>query len=193
MKKTFYIIGVFLFILSCQKTNIEDSSDGENFITAKAVASISSKLHYDGNGKWWGSFGPTTIWFNGATPKQTKNGIKSAWSVTTNPHDSQSYHKAGVTTVRGNGQGFYMNYISLGSSNKELIYPVLKAVKKNKNTIYLYTNFTNLPNPVPGKTYTVRGKIVLNANCEPIIVSSDSYFYTGCLKEEGTATGIPAD
>lgn len=120
MFKKLYIFSLgiaMLFAGSCS-TDTEDIVPGGSGKTLIAVGQngpikkgpspsnvpMGSDLTHQGNGIWTGTFGGVPLTFQGITPQQISQGMKSQWYIIPpNPHPTNY-------TVTGNGAGFTVSW-----------------------------------------------------------------------------------
>lgn len=169
-----------LVMFNCQKEELSSLEIESQPVATKATYYDDTSLQYQGNELWFGNFGGTTIWFSGASPQQIQNGVRSAWEMIAPPNDPEAYYSNGVISWGGSRTGFYITKTYLGNSTVEL--HLKKAVKNSDGSYSLISNVTYV-NASSG-SITYNGKIVLDEDCMPVIVSSDSDMPSGCMEDD---------
>jgi hypothetical protein len=146
-------------------------------------------LTWNGDGRWHGNFVGTSVWFWGPTPTQLKNGIQGTWEVTC------AYYTPGVCypdgfVVWGNGAGFTVGAPACsGLSTTTITMPLLTATLgvdfKSGNSIVLsrvWGTDTRTVTSLSGGNCSLfaQGKVIVNENCQPMIVSPESTYANLC-------------
>ncbi|MCF8713866.1 hypothetical protein JM658_03415 [Joostella atrarenae] len=181
MKKIFFLC-LFILLISCEKDSISE----EELVVVKAVHYDSATLHYSGNGKWYASFGGVIAWFNGASPSQLENGVRSAWEMTVSPNDPLSYDKNAVISWGGSAFGFHISKTVFGYGE---IKKSIKKVTRNSDGSYSSTSVYQYVKQSNSTVANYRGKIILDENCYPIIVDANSDMPSGCMEDDAGGSG----
>ncbi|QCX39361.1 hypothetical protein FF125_13265 [Aureibaculum algae] len=196
MKKIIFLfLGLSMFIFNSCENDIVNEPDNELQldvpISTKAVDYDDTKLHYYGNNKWYGNFGSVTCWFSGASPTQLQNGVRSTWNMIVSPVDPLDYDKKGVNSWGGSASGFYINIncVSSGGTIKMLNAKKIINTTSDGNGGWIVDNYYRLTTKYisvlgPPGNCLYEGKIILDSNCKPLIVSKDSDMPTGCLEDD---------
>lgn len=210
MKKLKNIV-VLLFIvvgyISCNSEDAElfdNSSNTSNELIEKQKDIVvdeanhyptSTRLIYRGNNLWSGSVGPIDGYFMRPTQQQLNNGMRSSWEMTTPPIGYSWYRSIGVIEWGGFGNGFYAKWISLSVTGKrKKLLPEVEKSRKIINGVRTSTYkvgriFTNGISLSDGGLKTFRGKIILDENCRPMIVSINSKMPSGCMQDDSNSGG----
>ncbi|WP_165734376.1 hypothetical protein [Polaribacter sp. 20A6] len=211
MKNLLYLLKLlvlFILIISCDSNNneielvneIESVNEIENnngLYSRSSYNDSSSKLTYRGNNLWSGNIGSGKHgYFRGPSQNQLDNGIRSSWEMTT-PLNNSTWYNSAYTSWGGDGSYFYAvwNSGSLTTEPIRLLPTVKKQITNNSNgtqdIVWVLGSswehgITSFGTP---RVSTFKGKIVLNENCEPIIVSKSSKRPTGCMADDGSNSG----
>lgn len=193
-KFNFLILGFCLFIFSSCEKDAVDSVENEQqlshpvLIKKSAVSSTSkidyggTKLTYYGNNYWYGSFG-VICWFYGVAPSQIQWGQRSSWQMVASPINALYYEENGVSSWGGDRLGFHVNLICTSGPKIEKIFKVNKTILINGDVLWSVTSTTVSSFGGPGNC-NFEGKIVLDKDCNPIIVTKDSDMPIGCMQDD---------
>ena len=188
------------------KENVTD--DGANARTPEGSGtgsgttpgSVGFAMSYIGGGKWVGGLGGSPVWFWGPTPTELKNGIQGEFPVTCPPGSANCMYADGFIAY-GSGSGFtVIQPMCGGSSSTTVTMNTVNIVRKyvmNADGTYALDpagnriefsrthewgtrtrNVTSLSSTNCKLVYN--GKVIINANCMPIIVDIDSDLVNLC-------------
>ncbi|HOX82344.1 MAG TPA: hypothetical protein PLS08_04900 [Chryseolinea sp.] len=147
---------------------------------------VGFELTWNGDGRWHGNFGGSPVWFFGPTPTQLENGIQGDWETTCAFYTPNVCYPDGFT-VSGNGSSFVVRKPAcaiIGSVT--IVMP--KLIQKTSIISGITTNsWTSETRSITtfsagNCSISAEGKIIVNENCKPMIVSpTSSYPANLCL------------
>lgn len=184
-----FMVVIHLLLVSCKGDEVEGRV-GESISETKVKKSKARVipdgfvLQWNGDGKWYGFFSGTTVWFYGPSPTQLDNGYQGEWEITcqpTGPCMNDNY------TATGNGSFFTVfapGCVTMSTSSIDM--PTMSAIYFGEGPVIPWTvTWGTMTRTV--KTFTAgtcsieaNGKIIVNENCRPTIVDYTSSSVSLC-------------
>ncbi|MEH6679290.1 MAG: hypothetical protein V7724_02025 [Sediminicola sp.] len=180
-KHSYYTVFLFLITLiyvSCAK-NEEMVADPVSPVFATYENGI--KMIYRGDDRWSAHVGGSAAaYFSGPPLEELQNGQRSAWQMTTPVGDPLYYERYAISSWYGDGSGFH---VTGNCANIAQIKRTIKKVVKNSDGSYSLISGTDVGEYPTTGTCSFTGKIVMDENCHPIVVSNTSIRPNGCMED----------
>ncbi len=149
--------------------------------------SVGNALTWNGDGRWHSDLFGSPVWFFGPSPQQLQNGIRGTWQVTCAYYTPNECYPNGYV-VDGDGSLFTVYAPACaGISSSTISFPKLVANYFTINGERRISGYSWTTENITVKTLSggncslqASGKVIVNSDCKPVIVSPNSVVANLC-------------